>query len=110
MPPPQRTNVGEVRPNQLILTYGVGSVIELPYLSAMVMGLEDWPAARAVTIFEERLLRAVRRQLGGQVEKLLAPPTVPDVAGRPFNPFDDEWKVGVPVAHFPRWLMCPYCR
>ena len=110
MPPPQRTNVGEVRPNQLILTYGVGSVIELPYLSAMVMGLEDWPANRAVTISEERLLRAVRRQLGGQVEKLLAPPTVPDVAGRPFNPFDDEWKVGVPVAHFPRWLMCPYCR
>jgi len=78
MPPPQRTNVGEVRPNQLILTYGVGSVIELPYLSAMVMGLEDWPAARAVTISEERLLRAVRRQLGAQVEKLLAPPTVPE--------------------------------
>ena len=47
MPAPLRTNVGEVRPNQLILTYGVGSVIELPYLSAMVMGLEDWPAARA---------------------------------------------------------------
>jgi hypothetical protein len=110
MAAPQKTKVGELRPSQLMLTYGVGSVVELPYLSVMVMGLEDWPASRAEPIREERLLRAVRLQLGNQVEKLLAPPAVADDGSRPFNPFDDDRKVGVPVSPFPRWMVCPYCR
>ena len=37
-------NVGTVRPTQLIYTYGVGSTVDLPQFSAMVMGLDDWPA------------------------------------------------------------------
>ena len=36
---PQR--VGELRPNQLLHTYGVGSVADLPNLSVMVSGLDD---------------------------------------------------------------------
>ncbi len=34
--------VGEVRPSQLLHTYGVGSIVELPRISVMVMGLQDW--------------------------------------------------------------------
>ena len=38
-----KTSVGEVRPSQIMFTYGVGSIVDLPKLSVIVMGLEDWP-------------------------------------------------------------------
>jgi len=54
-----------VRPSQLLYTYGVGSIIDLPDFSVLVMGLDDWPAnADAMrTIGEDRLLAAVRTYL-----------------------------------------------
>jgi len=110
MPAGQRTRVGDLRPSQLMHAFGVGSVVDLPYLSVMVMGLEDWPAARSIEIREERLLRAVRQQLGAQVARLLAPPTPPESSSQTWNPFDEESRIGVPVAPFPRWVVCPYCR
>ena len=39
-PIPQR--VGEVRPSQVIHTFGVGSIVDLPNFSAIVMGLDQW--------------------------------------------------------------------
>ena len=75
----------------------------------MVMGLEDWETAYAVEIGEDRLLAAVRSQLGPSVKKLLAPPIVPESDGGPFNPFDQAATVGVPVAPFPQWMYCPWC-
>jgi hypothetical protein len=33
-----------------------------------------------------------------------------DTAGSQPGPFDDTASVGVPVAPFPRWQVCPYCR
>jgi hypothetical protein len=103
--------VGEVRPSQLIFSYGVGALIDLPHISVIVMGLDDWPTNRGVsqTIDEERLLRAVRSQLGNQVERLLAPPTVPGSSGPP-DPQGDLARSGVPVALFPRWMLCPRCQ
>ncbi|MBX3000306.1 MAG: DUF1998 domain-containing protein [Caldilineaceae bacterium] len=105
-----RVKVGEVRPSQLMFTYGIGSVVDLPYLSALVMGLDDWRADPSVapTISEDRLLRAVRYELGGQVVKLVAPPAVADdfTTSDPFSPAN---LVGVPVATFPRWMLCPRC-
>jgi hypothetical protein len=44
--------VGTVRPTQLIYTYGVGSTVDLPQFSAMVMGLDDWPASQMEEIRE----------------------------------------------------------
>ncbi|MGV2433602.1 MAG UNVERIFIED_CONTAM: hypothetical protein LVT10_00805 [Anaerolineae bacterium] len=32
--------VGEVRPSQFMYTYGIGSIVDLPSLSVIVMGLE----------------------------------------------------------------------
>lgn len=103
-----KRKVGDLRPSQLLFTFGVGSVVELPNLSVMVMGLDDWPAEYAGKVSEDRLLRAVQQELGTQVEKLLTPPVTTEstVAG----PFDDNSTVGVPVAPFPRWLLCPFCR
>lgn len=105
-----KRRVGELRPSQLLYTFGVGSIVELPNLSVMVMGLEDWPDQGASEIPEPRLLKAVQRELGRQVAKLLSPPVTPDSIGYQANPFDDTANVGVPVAPFPRWMLCPYCR
>lgn len=103
--------VGDLRPTQLIFTYGVGAIIDLPYFSALVMGLDDWAADQGVAreINEARLLQAVSWVLGGQVKQLLAPPAEPDRAGIP-NPFDELARIGVPVATFPRWMLCPRCQ
>ena len=100
-------NVGGVRPTQLIYTYGVGSAVDLPQFSAMVMGLDDWPAADMEEIREDRLLRVVRHVLGAQVRKLKAAPLREDVPGPLFRNSSGD---GVPVAAFPRWLVCTQCR
>ncbi len=100
-------NVGSVRPTQLIYTYGVGSAVDLPQFSAMVMGLDDWPAADMDEIREDRLLRVVRHVLGGQVRKLKAAPSCDDASGPLFRNSSGD---GVPVAAFPRWLVCTQCR
>jgi hypothetical protein len=104
------TRVGEIRPSQLMFTYGVGAIIDLPKFSVIVTGLEDWPQQPEYVqpVIENRLLRAVRFRLP-EVNNLLSPPTVPD-SGMPVDPFDEVAHIGVPVATFPRWMVCPFCR
>lgn len=53
-------NVGELRPSQVMFTYGVGSIVDLPHFSVMVMGLDDWDVGsdHAVELSEDRLLTA----------------------------------------------------
>jgi hypothetical protein len=104
-----RCKVGDLRPSQVIYTFGVGSVVDLPGISAMVMGLDDWDAAHIAEIGEERLLRAVREALGEQVERLCSPPLVMDDGTGPISPLDPAALIGIPVAAFPRWMRCPYC-
>ena len=60
---------------------------------------------RLPEITEERLLASVRSTLGGQVNALRSPPIVPDTDRS--NPFEEQSYVGVPVAPFPRWMLCP---
>jgi len=109
--PSDRRKVGELRPSQMLYTFGVGAIVELPNLSVMVMGLDDWPVEQGASeISEPRLLRVVQQELGPQVAKLLTPPVTPESSGYQAGPFDDTANVGVPVAPFPRWLLCPYCR
>src|SRR5262249_39756864 len=106
-----KRKVGEIRPSQLLFTYGVGAIVELPNLSVMVMGLDDWPIEQGASeISEPRLLKAVQQELGRQVAKLLTPPVTSESTGYQASPFEDTANVGVPVAPFPRWLLCPYCR
>lgn len=107
----QRNLVGELRPTQLMYTFGVGSIVDLPSISALVMGLDDWRPDPGVSreIVEDRLLLAVRQQLGPQVQRLLSPPILPTSGGPP-DPFAEAARVGVPVATFPRWLLCPRCQ
>jgi len=94
-----RDHVGELRPSQLLHTYGVGATVELPEMTTLVLGLDDWPEVLGKPVSEPRLLAAVRALAGTQVQRLLTPPVVPEGES-----------AGVPVAPFPRWLRCPLCR
>ena len=109
----QRTpnrKVGDIGPSQLMYAYGVGSIVELPNLSAMVMGLDDWPHKHSREITEVRLLEAIQHELGPQVERMLTPPVTPESSGFAPDPLDAAANVGVPVAPFPRWMVCPMCQ
>lgn len=105
-----KSEVGELRPSQVITTFGIGSLVDLPNLSVMVLGLESWPDAYATEIGEERLLLSAQKVLGGQVKRLMAAPRGPETIGAQTNWFDEARQIGVPVAPFPRWLVCSKCR
>jgi hypothetical protein len=97
--------LGELRPSQLIFTFGVGSLIDLPNMSALVMGLDDWDTRYCTEIEEDRLVAAVQKKLGPQMRKLYMPPIKLDGTERdPAAP-----AIGVPVVPFPRWLRCSLC-
>lgn len=100
--PQQNLRVGALRPNQLLHTYGVGSVADLPNLSVMALGLDHWDLTRSALVTEDRLLSAMRAKLGRQVQALRLPPHLPETS----DPFGEWARVGVPVALFPTWLRC----
>jgi hypothetical protein len=106
----QITRVGEVRPSQLMFTYGVGALVDLPKLSVIVTGLDDWQLnpEYCQTIAESRLLQAVQFHLPN-VERMVTPPLITDQSGDT-NPDAPSFYAGVPVATFPRWMVCPRCR
>lgn len=102
----QRSNrVGAVRPSQLMYAYGVGALVDLPNLSVIVAGLEDWERQiqHQPQILEPRLLGAVRAALGSQVQELRGAPWTEETR----HVFDEWARIGVPVLPFPRWLRCP---
>ena len=97
--------LGDLRPSQLIYTFGVGALLDLPNTSALILGLDDWDTRHCLELDDERLLGAIQGRLGPQVKKLFLPPFSPDDQHRdPAAP-----AIGVPVAAFPRWLRCPLC-
>ncbi len=106
------SRVGALRPSALVHTFGVGAVVDLPRLSVMVMGLDEWRLdGHAATIDEPRLVRALRAEPGlEQLERLVAPPIVAETGPPSAVALDASRRVGVPVAVFPRWLVCPVCR
>ncbi len=93
--------VGELRPSQILFTYGVGASVELPQMSTMVLGLDEWPRDHGLLVSEPRLLAAVRTKLGHQVAELRSPPR---------EDATSLTAIGVPVAPFPEWLRCPVCK
>ena len=106
----RRSEVGEVRPSQTLTTYGVGSLVDLPNLSVLVMGLDDWPMSHSTEIAEERLLLSAQSIVGPQMARFLTPPRGSESIGAQTNWFDESRQIGVPVAPFPRWMVCSRCR
>jgi hypothetical protein len=98
--------VGQVRRSQVLHTYGVGSIVDLPRMSVMPSGLQQWPAPSPLNeITEDRLLALVQSHLGSQVQRLVAP-----ISRDGSDPFSDDARIGVPVVTFPRWVRCPRCQ
>jgi hypothetical protein len=100
--------VGSVRPSHLLYAAGVGAVIDLPSISVLVKGLDQWDYSRVVpsVVHEDRLLASVRRVLGSQVAELREPPILPDDG---FDRTGISTRVGIPVLPFPQWLRCTAC-
>ena len=97
------SRIGQARPSHLVITTGVGAVVDLSAMSVVVRGLSSWSPERQETVVEPRLLAEVRRVLGPQVRALRSAPWDPAES-------DDPWsRVGVPVTPFPRWVRCPRC-
>ena len=101
-----RNPVGEVRPSQLLWTYGPGALVDLPSLSVVTMGIDQWDQGNCPPIQEARLLAAVRKVLGPQVDSLRMPPFK---EGDESDRFGAQANVGVPVRPFPRWMRCVKC-
>lgn len=95
--------IGEIRPSQLVHTFGVGATVELPGLTALILGLDDWPKGYTQVLTEERLLNAVRREHGLEaVSELRNAPAADRDGGAGAS--------RLPVVPFPRWLRCPRCK
>ena len=97
--------LGELRPSQLIFTFGVGALVDLPNISALIMGLGDWDTRYCTDVAEDRLIAAIQKRLGAQMGRLYLPPIHQD--GHERDPAAPA--VGVPVVTFPRWMRCTRC-
>jgi len=98
--------VGAVRPSQLIHTYGVGSLVELPNFSVIVSGIDRWDRRFQAQVPEPRLVEALRTVCGPQLGALYHAPREQETA----NYWDDWAWIGVPAYPFPRWMRCTKCK
>lgn len=88
--------IGDVRPSQVITTFGPGAIVDLQTLSVIVAGIDRWATDEDLAIHEPRLQRALR------VNRFF--PAKPCV-GSFFNR-----RGTVPTYLFPRYQVCPVCR
>ena len=102
----EKIPVGAVRPSQLLWTYGPGALVDLPSISVITLATDRWEESRCQPVEEARLLAAVRKALGPQVERLRMPPFQ---INEDINVWSAEANIGVPVRPFPRWLRCVKC-
>ncbi len=83
---------GELRPSQIITTFGPGSVVDLRNVSVIIAGTDFWATSRDQEIDEPRLRSMLR------VNRFYRPPVR-----------SDGGAAGVPSFLFPRYLRCPRC-
>ena len=88
--------LGSIRQSQVITTYGPGALIDLPAHSAIVGGLDTWPA-NLQEILEPRLSRTLYRITGVVAPKLYAPPPAPSEPWAPAR--------GIGAWRFPEWFV-----
>lgn len=88
--------IGDVRPSQVITTFGPGAIVDLKNLSVIVAGIDNWKPDEDLAIHEPRLARALR------VKHFF--PAQPS-EGSFFN------KRGtIPTYLFPKYQVCPVCQ
>lgn len=85
--------VGKMRPSSAVSIHGPGSVVDLPELSVIIMGLEHWYPNIDDVVSEPRLEQYL------QVHKLFSPPMPgPGKFG------------GIPSSVFPEYLVCSHSK
>lgn len=101
-----RRRVGSIRPSHLMYTAGVGGLADLPNLTVIVNGIDQWRRDdQQHPIKEPRLLAAVNQALDTTtVDQLHAAPWQPET-----NSHSPSGNVGVPVTPFPQWYRCTVC-
>lgn len=88
--------IGEIRPSQLITTFGPGAIMDLPDLSVIIAGVDQWDQSQCDRIKEPRIMK----KLG--IKKILAPPV---------SKFESDKYLGtLPAYRFPTYQVCPKCR
>jgi len=94
MPTRYPPEFGELRPSQIITTYGPGAVVDLEHASVLMAGIDDWIVANeeAQVVDEPRL----KSMLG--VQNFY----------RPMVESDGGFK-GIPAYLFPRYMSCTRC-
>src|SRR4029078_11490934 len=85
--------LGDLRPSQIITTFGPGSVVDLRNVSVLIAGTDFWTTGRAQEIDESRLRSMLH------VRRLSRPSVRSDGGGS-----------GVPSFVFPQYFFCPRCR
>ena len=84
---------GKVRPSQTVTQFGPGALIDLPTLSMVVMGIEQWDTSKARRVDEPRLAA----KLGV------------DFFRRPPYYQRNDRSGGLPARIFPKYMVCPRC-
>jgi hypothetical protein len=87
------TILGDLRPSQIITTFGPGAVVDLPTASLIMAGTDFWTTDRSRLIDEPRLRSMLR------VNVFYRPPVT-----------SDRGILGVPAFIFPRYLVCSRCQ
>src|ERR1039458_2648123 len=85
--------LGELRPSQIITTFGPGAVVDLQDASVVMAGTDFWQTSTEQEIDEPRLRSMLR------VTRFYRPSVT-----------SDGGAAGVPAFLFPRYLRCPRCR
>ena len=91
-----RRAIGDVRPSQVVTTFGPGAIVDLQTVSIIVAGIDDWPESHEQTIRDPRL------------ERLLGVGGFRSAMPREGNYFGGTGTV--PSYLFPRYQLCPKCR
>src|SRR5262249_61680048 len=96
MPKPNARPQGQVRHNQVVTTFGPGSLLDLPTQSVIVGGLEHW-AGVSEEVHEPRLIEKLKRLLTLPTLKLFSPP--------PDNEDPTAPRTGITAWQFPEWFI-----
>lgn len=93
---------GKLRRSQVITTFGPGAMLDLPYHSVLVAGLDTWTTAGSEEIREPRLVDKLKAVLGVNHLVLRTPPADVDDPTQP--------KTGIGAWQFPEWFITEVVR
>jgi hypothetical protein len=88
--------IGDVRPSQVITTFGPGAIVDLQTLSVIVAGIDRWQTDEDMSIHEPRLERAL-----GVKRFFSAKPSEGSFSNK---------RGTIPAHLFPRYQVCPVCK